>query len=463
MSNRKPFFIYFLLAFVLYTAIIVVIQVNKEKRHQTEIQKNILQVYAQFVENYLQKKQDTLTALQYLPSNIRVSIIDEEGNLCFDNKLKENITNHLDRPEINAARINGSGSAIRKSTSNHIDYLYFAKESASKGYIRVALPQIIRWNDFFQWDNIALQAAIVLFFALLTAWVYQSDKFRKVMQILKQFATSIEEGNVDYTAVKFPDTTSGEIGSKIISIYKQLEQSKREIEKVNDRNKKLKYELTNNIAHELKTPVSSIRGYLEILLGEKPIETEKVRYFLERSYAQTLRLSDLINDVALITKLEESTELFPKEKIGIKAIAQEAVIELESALGGKHINLENNLSEEMFIAGNYKLIYCIFRNLIENAIMHAGENITVAMENYKQDEEYFYLRFYDTGCGVKHEYLYRIFERFQRIDEGRNRQKGGTGLGLSIVKHAVLFHHGTISAQNRPEGGLEFCFTLKKK
>lgn len=236
---------------------------------------------------------------------------------------------------------------------------------------------------------------------------------------------------------------------------------RREAEATEQRNRQLKQEMTSNIAHELKTPVSSIRGYLEILLGDHPVDEDRRRYYLERSYSQTLRLSDLIRDVSMINKLEESSDLFPRTTIDVCAVANEALDELSDKADAAGIILNNNLPT-MPIQGNRELLYCIFRNLLENSISYAGEGVSTVIEAYKESPEYYYIHFYDTGKGVADEYLSRLFDRFVRIDSGRSRQNGGTGLGLSIVKHAVLFHGGEIYAKNRSEGGLEFFFSLKK-
>lgn len=242
-----------------------------------------------------------------------------------------------------------------------------------------------------------------------------------------------------------------------------LEASKQQIIQEQERNRQLKQEMTSNIAHELKTPVSSIRGYLEILLGDKPVDDAKRHFFLERCYSQTLRLSDLINDVSLINKLEESADLFPKEDISVAGIAAEAVTELEELCSQHHITVRNELPQQMHIVGNHSLIYSIFRNLLENAIAYAGDGIEVGIDCYKKDDDKYYVHFYDTGAGVDNRYVPKLFDRFLRIDEGRSRKSGGTGLGLSIVKHAVLFHGGDIFVRNRDAGGLEFFFSLKKK
>ena len=230
------------------------------------------------------------------------------------------------------------------------------------------------------------------------------------------------------------------------------------------RNRQLKQEMTANIAHELKTPVSSIRGYLEILLGDRPVDDERRQFYLDRCYRQTLRLSDLIQDVSLINKLEESADLFPKEEVDIQAIAQEATDDLHDKAAAAGITVENLLPQPMPLVGSHELLYGIFRNLIENSVAYAGEGSKVTIETYspssKQPGNTYYIHFYDTGKGVADEYLSRLFDRFVRIDEGRSRRNGGTGLGLSIVKHAVLFHGGEIYARNRQPQGLEYFFSL---
>ncbi len=243
----------------------------------------------------------------------------------------------------------------------------------------------------------------------------------------------------------------------------EAEASKQQIIVEQTRNRQLKQEMTNNIAHELKTPVSSIRGYLEILMGDKPVTDEQRKYFIERCYNQTLRLSDLINDVSLINKLEEAEDLFNREPVNLRAQAEEAILELQPKAEQHNITITDELPTDLIVNGNSQLLYSIFRNLIENALEYAGDNISVGIRCYKPaDDTHYFIHFYDTGKGVSNEYLPKLFDRFLRIDEGRSRKRGGTGLGLSIVKHAVLFHGGDIYVKNRENGGLEFFFSLQR-
>lgn len=229
-----------------------------------------------------------------------------------------------------------------------------------------------------------------------------------------------------------------------------------------EKNKLLKQQMSNNITHELRTPVSSIRGYIETILSCRSLSPEKQHYFLERAHAQVVRLTDLIRDVALISKTEEAPETMPREEIDINSVVADIVGELRGQLSESKMKVKDEIPSHTSINGNYALVYSIFRNLMENSIRYSGKGTEIGIERYNEDKEYYYFRFYDTGVGVPDEHLSRLFERFYRVTEGRTRDCGGTGLGLSIVRNAVLFHSGNISVRNRKGGGLEFLFSLHR-
>ena len=229
-----------------------------------------------------------------------------------------------------------------------------------------------------------------------------------------------------------------------------------------EKNKLLKQQMSNNITHELRTPVSSIRGYIETILSCRSLSPEKQHYFLERAHAQVVRLTDLIRDVALISKTEEAPETMPREEIDINSVVSDIVEELRGQFSESKMKVTDEIPPHTSINGNYALVYSIFRNLMENSIRYSGEGTEIGIERYNEDKEYYYFRFYDTGVGVPDEHLSRLFERFYRVTEGRTRDCGGTGLGLSIVRNAVLFHSGNISVRNRKGGGLEFLFSLHR-
>ena len=229
-----------------------------------------------------------------------------------------------------------------------------------------------------------------------------------------------------------------------------------------EKSRKLKQQMSNNITHELRTPVSSIRGYIETILNCPGLTEEKKLYFLSRAHTQVVRLTDLIRDVALITKVEEAPETMPLEHIDVHQIVEDIIEELRPDTLDTKISIANNIPSHTMLQGNYSLVYSIFRNLFENSIRYAGPDIEICAECYNMDDNFCYFRCYDTGQGVEEAHLSRLFERFYRVSEGRTRDGGGTGLGLSIVRNAVTFHQGNITVRNRKEGGLEFLFTLKR-
>ena len=226
---------------------------------------------------------------------------------------------------------------------------------------------------------------------------------------------------------------------------------------------RLKRQLTQNIAHELKTPVSSIQGYLETIISTENLPHDKMEIFLERCYAQSTRLTRLLRDISVLTRMDEAANMIDMEKVDISLLVANIVNEVALELEEKHITVVNSLKSKIQLRGNYSLLYSIFRNLMDNAIAYAGTNIRINISCFREDENFYYFSFADTGVGVAPEHLNRLFERFYRVDKGRSRKLGGTGLGLAIVKNAVLIHGGTISAKNSPGGGLEFVFTLAKE
>ena len=183
---------------------------------------------------------------------------------------------------------------------------------------------------------------------------------------------------------------------------------------------RLKRQLTQNIAHELKTPVSSIQGYLETIVSNENIPREKINVFLERCYAQSNRLSRLLRDISVLTRMDEAASMIDMERVDISVLVGNIINEVSLELDEKHITVINSLKKSIQVKGNYSLLYSIFRNLMDNAIAYAGSNIQININCFREDENFYYFSFADTGIGVSPEHLNRLFERFYRVDKGRH-------------------------------------------
>jgi signal transduction histidine kinase len=414
LSYKQKLFSYLLLIFALYTLGVVVFEQTREVKFKTDALKERLNSYVEIILTQLSKNgtHDLDSLINLFPENLRVTLISKNGYVRFDNVISEIATleNHFTRPEIVEAKKNGNGIDIRVSNSNHIEYLYYAKKF-NDYFIRVALPYNIQTQKFLKADNLFLYFIIALFLAMIVL----------VHLVTERFGRSIKH---------FKDHQ-----------YRQ--------------------EITGNVAHELRTPVTSIRGYLETVL-EKNLDSDKEHYFITQAFNQTVVLSDLIRDMSLITKIEEAPSAFQLSAVCINDLLQALKNDLQVVLDEKKIEMEWDLPTDLIMNGNHNLLYSIFRNLADNVLSYAGENVHISISCF-QDKQYYHFSFSDDGVGISDEkHLDRIFERFYRIGEGRTRESGGSGLGLSIVKNAVIFHKGTITAKNKENSGLEFLFTLKK-
>lgn len=223
----------------------------------------------------------------------------------------------------------------------------------------------------------------------------------------------------------------------------------------------IKQQMTSNIAHELKTPVATVMGYLETL-QHNTLTQEKQEYFIKKAHSQIKRLSNLIEDISMLNRIDEAKEHFSFDKLSINDIVIEVNESLKLKLEENNTTVNILFKDQIIVNGNQSLLFSVFYNLFDNVIKYGGGNNEININSYLADEDYYYFSFSNTGNDIDKKHLSRIFERFYRIDTGRSRKTGGTGLGLAIVKNALQFHGGEISARNYKSGGIEFLFTLAK-
>ena len=447
-------------------------QYIREKEYKSEFLNAQLQLYnttlLQTVENAPSFEEYVET--HTLPfKDLRISIISLDGTVIYDNMLTvDSLDNHSRRPEVADALKRGQGYNIeRLSASDGREYFY----SATRGkefVVRTAIPQSDALKELLKTDWTFLGTMMAISLAMSILAYFATRRLGNSIERLNRFAAKAKKGESFDEEEPFPNDELGSISNHIVQLYAQWQQTikdrdiayeatlREEQEKI-----RIKRQLTNNINHELKTPVASIQVCLETLLSGINLSEEKRQELIERCYTNNERLRRLLGDVSLITRMEDGSQLIGKEPVSINNIINEIAAELEIMPENERLALHADFSEQVVIDGNTSLIGSIFRNLTENAIAYSGgRNIYISL--IENNEQLCRVCFEDDGCGVEEKQLPRLFERFYRVDKGRSRQMGGTGLGLAIVKHAVQFHGGSINVTNRNGGGLRFEFTLRK-
>ena len=451
----------------------VTFQYFREKQYKSEYLNAQLQLYNK---NFLRAVTDGCSYDRYMSTHdqpfddLRLSVIGLDGKVLYDNMIPSDLLdNHSTRPEIARALAKGAAYHIsRLSVSDGREYFYSATLGDSL-LVRTAIPYSASLRGLLRvdWSFLVVMVAISIAMSILAFFI--TRRLGKNIESLNRFAAKAEKGESFDEDKIFPNDELGSISNHIVQLYKQWQQTVKDRDiayeatiREEKEKTRIKRQLTNNINHELKTPVASIQVCLETLLSGINLSEEKRQELIERCYAHTERLRRLLGDVSLITRMEDGNQLINKEPVVINNIIKEIASELEIVPEDERFLLHVDFNEEVIVEGNLSLIASVFRNLTENAITYSGgRNIYISM--VENNGDMCMIRFEDDGCGVEEKQLPRLFERFYRVDKGRSRQMGGTGLGLAIVKHAVQFHGGVISVANRPSGGLCFEFTLRKR
>ena len=465
ISVGNKLYLSVLSVFVLFAAAFIIFQQSREKQYKIDSLNIRLQDYNTRMEEQLHNMHtvdehalDTYVREHAMPE-LRVTLIDARGRVFYDNRLKDytQLPNHISRPEVRQAVNTGSGSTVERNSTTLNDYFFYSATYFPKSrlIIRSALPYDNNLSESLKADQhyiwFALSAMLVLVIILYRFTNRLGDNITK----LRTFATRADRGESLDTEdlAAFPGDELGEIAEKIVKIYKRLQTTRQEQDM-------LKRQLTQNIAHELKTPVASISGYLETILDNTHIDDSTRQQFLRRSYAQAQRLTALLQDISTLNRMDDAPSQIAFADVDIAAMVEGIEKDTALQLQERHMSFVNRLPARLVVKGNQSLLYSVFRNLTDNAIAYAGPGTTITLTAQQAGNEW-HFTFCDNGVGVPAEHLPRLFERFYRVDKGRSRKMGGTGLGLAIVKNAVLMHGGKISVHNRPAGGLEFGFYIK--
>ena len=459
--------------FLLFAICFSVYQYKREKEYKIDILHSRLQMYNYEMVQTVGKDSMSSSRLfrdyvvHHQMEGLRVSVIDKEGRVILDSYDTdvEALGNHLQRTEIQQALREGSGYDIKRmSQSTHETYFYSATRFGDV-IVRAAVPYSAELTRSLQADNTFIYYAGVLTLLLGIVLYYITHRISRHIGYLREFAVKAEEGEeLDHELERrLPDDELGDISHTIIMLFWKLRHS--EEEKV-----RIKRQLTQNAAHELKTPAASIHGYLESILDNRDMPEDKKKHFLERCYAQSERMNKLLLDMSALTKLDEIDDNCSEARkeyrpVDVLQIIQSALDDTALQLQEKGIAPSLQLPQHVEVLGDQSLIYSIFRNLIDNAIAYAtgASLLSITCNEIEKEGRHFHeFSVSDNGSGVEAQHLTHLFERFYRVDKGRSRKLGGTGLGLAIVKNAVAAHGGQATALSTPGGGLTIRFTLAR-
>ena len=459
--------------FLLFAICFSVYQYQREKEYKIDILHSRLQMY-----NYEMVQtlgEDSLTSspmfhdyvARHQMEGLRVSVIDQEGRVILDSydTNVDSLGNHLQRTEIQQALHEGNGYDIKRmSQSTHETYFYSATRFGDV-IVRAAVPYSAELTRSLQADNTYIYFAAALTLLLGIVLYYITHRISRHIGYLREFAVKAEEGKeLDHELERrLPDDELGDISHTIIMLYWKLRHS--EEDKL-----RIKRQLTQNAAHELKTPAASIHWYLESILDNPDIPEDKKKHFLERCYAQSERMSKLLLDMSALAKLDElddnkSGTRPSYSQVNVLQVIQSVLDDTTLQLQDKGISSSLQVPQHVEVLGDQNLIYSIFRNLVDNTIAYAtgASRLEIVCHEIIMEGRHFYeFMVSDNGPGVEPQHLEHLFERFYRIDKGRSRKLGGTGLGLAIVKNAVAVHGGTTTAFPTPGGGLTIKFTLAR-
>jgi signal transduction histidine kinase len=435
--------------------VFTIFQYHRERIFRTELMNMELQMHNDRIIDDMEKGEDIASVASRIRtpvSDLRITMIDRNGNVIYDNNDSTPFpeTNHNNRPEVVKARKDGSGYSVgRHSQSDNTDYFYSATLMQDGSIVRSAAPYNHILRDFLKADSSFLWIMLAVTVAVSIAGYFIARRITTSISNLNSFAEKAEKGERIYEDWAFPHDELGNIAGNIVKLYVQRDQRHQEAIKQERDKIRLKKQLTNNINHELKTPVASIKICADLLRDHPELPDSKRIEFINRICTGTQRLTSMLEDVSSITRMDDGADVIAKERLNLRELIGN-VADSERLRTDMDIHVD---VPDIEIAGNRHLLESVFRNLIDNAIAYSGgSGIWI-----KADERGNFV-FRDNGCGVPQEHLPHIFERFYRIDKGRSRSKGGTGLGLAIVKNAIAIHGGYIKASN--DNGLRFDFRL---
>ena len=378
-----------------------------------------------------------LKQLDLVQESTRITWVDEEGNVLYDSVDEEGrLENHASRPEVKRAFEEGSGQDIRKSDTVGQNMFYYAKKLSDGTVLRVSKTIDTVVSSAIQILPIMAALAVLM---LILAWILSKWQVGRLIRPINQ--------------LDLEHPLKNEIYGELTPLLERIDRQNQEKDAVANMRK----EFTANVSHELKTPLTSISGYAEIMMNGL-VRPEDMEGFSRRIYNEASRLIGLIEDIIKLSRLDEGKVELEKEEVNLYRLTREIVRRLAPQAAARNIQIEV-MGEEVLYHGIRQVLDEMIYNICENAIKYnkVGGKVSVWVGSTLKGKK---IIVSDTGIGIPEDQQERIFERFYRVDKSHSKESGGTGLGLSIVKHGAMLHNASIHVESELNKGTKMELTF---
>ncbi|MCB6415305.1 ATP-binding protein [Dorea acetigenes] len=378
-----------------------------------------------------------LKQLDLVQESTRITWVDEEGNVLYDSVDEEGrLENHASRPEVKRAFEEGSGQDIRKSDTVGQNMFYYAKKLSDGTVLRVSKTIDTVVSSAIQILPIMAALAVLM---LILAWILSKWQVGRLIRPINQ--------------LDLEHPLKNEIYGELTPLLERIDRQNQEKDAVANMRK----EFTANVSHELKTPLTSISGYAEIMMNGL-VRPEDMEGFSRRIYNEASRLIVLIEDIIKLSRLDEGKVELEKEEVNLYRLTREIVRRLAPQAAARNIQIEV-MGEEVLYHGIRQVLDEMIYNICENAIKYnkVGGKVSVWVGSTLKGKK---IIVSDTGIGIPEDQQERIFERFYRVDKSHSKESGGTGLGLSIVKHGAMLHNASIHVESELNKGTKMELTF---
>lgn len=385
----------------------------------------------------------------------RLTMISSDGEVLYDNFDDSINENHLQREEIKEASKNGTGSSVRYSETMEQNYLYVAEYDAQEQtYVRLAMP----FSGVSQSALMLLPSFFIAFvIAFFFVWLMSKRMADSILKPLQEISAVIRKADFGKEKIEFQNYSYSELQEITDALQTMNNQIAKNLENL-EREKQIRQEFFTNASHELKTPLTSIRGYSELLRQHAITDPDQIDHCLDCVLKESDHMTKLINDILTISKLEAKDYVVQKSHIKLKDLLENVLNSL--SVQAKAMNLDIDAScENVTVYANLDHIQGILYNLISNAIKYNKPNGKIIII-IKERLDNILIKVMDTGIGISKEDQEKVFQRFYRVDKQRSKIVAGTGIGLAIVKHIVQFYNGSISLKSKENEGTSIEISL---